>query len=53
MNGEVAIHSRSSAKDETGNGEICHTGVTPYEYILDQWSTDLASTQYYYVKEEN
>ncbi|ORY29400.1 hypothetical protein LY90DRAFT_512890 [Neocallimastix californiae] len=53
LNGEVAIHSRSSAKDETGDGEICHTGVTPYEYILDQWSTDLASTQYYYVKEEN
>ncbi|ORX43941.1 hypothetical protein BCR36DRAFT_586401 [Piromyces finnis] len=39
LNGEYLIHERSTAKGETSGGQICESGVTPFEYILNQWDT--------------
>lgn len=48
LNGEYSIHDRNVAITETSDNEICHSGVTPYEYTLVQWSdgeTDIAEAQ--------
>ncbi|KAL6632872.1 hypothetical protein U3516DRAFT_655676 [Neocallimastix sp. 'constans'] len=37
--GENKIHLREDAKTETSTNQICDAGVTPFEYILDQWTS--------------
>jgi len=38
LEGETKIHLRADAKGEKAEGQICNADVTPYEYILDQWT---------------
>jgi len=54
LEGETKIHLRADAKGEKAEGQICNASVTPYEYILDQWTaseTIYSGKADYYVTE--